>query len=96
MLYQLLHEIESAPGTLTISQLAAQMRVEESALWGMIDFWVRKGRIRSDAVSDGAIAAPVCGGASCNQCPGATQCPFVVKMPVSVSLVKPRAAKKQP
>ena len=89
MLYQLLHEIKSARGTITFHQLAAQLQVEESALHGMIDFWVRKGRLRGDEVQP-ADALPVCVGAGCSRCPGAAQCPFVMKMPVSVSLETPQ------
>ncbi len=86
MLYQLLHEIESARETMTFNQLAAQLQVEESALHGMIDFWVRKGRLRGDEVQSTATAFPVCTTAGCSRCPGAAQCPFVMKMPPTISL----------
>jgi len=85
MLYQLLHEIEATPDTLSLGQLAAKLRVEESALRGMIDFWVRKGRLRGDEVG-ATEALPICSSAGCHRCPGAAQCPFVMKMPATVSL----------
>ncbi len=85
MLYQLLHEIESARGTITFRQLAAQLQVEESALRGMIDFWVRKGRLHGDEVQP-TDTLPVCSSAGCHRCPGAAQCPFVMKMPATVSV----------
>ena len=45
MLHHVLHEFQSAPGALNLNDLARKLNVERSALEGMIQFWVRKGKI---------------------------------------------------
>jgi len=79
MLYQVLNEMQSAHGTLRLSELAARLNVEPSALEGMLAFWSGKGRIAPPVMIEGdtASCAAPCAGA----CPGAAECPFVAKMP---------------
>ncbi len=84
MLYQLLHEIEAAHETIILSQLATQLQVEESALRGMIDFWVRKGRLHGDEVQTGSKPVPTCSSGGCSG--GAQQCPFIMRMPTTFSI----------
>jgi hypothetical protein len=85
MLHQVLHEIERANGPITINELSRRMGIDASALQGMIDFWVRKGRLRDDDAPVAEEAA--CGGGSCgDSCYGMTACPFTAKMPKSYSI----------
>ena len=48
MLNQVLQEIKFAQSALNLSDLSRKLGVERSALDGMIQFWVRKGRLRDD------------------------------------------------
>ncbi len=78
MLKQVLNEMQAAQGTLRLSELAARLNVEPGALEGMLDFWASKGRMAPVTIEgDFASCVSVCAGS----CPGATQCPFVAKMP---------------
>jgi len=83
MLQQVLHEIENANAPITLQTLSHRLNIEPSALQGMIDFWVRKGRLRDDdAVADDCSPS---GGCS-DSCGGASGCAFVVDTPRSYSL----------
>jgi hypothetical protein len=85
MLNQVLYEIQQASGPMTINELSRKLGIESSALQGMIDFWVRKGRLRDDDALAADDAA--CGGGSCgDNCFGLTACPFTAKMPRSYSI----------
>jgi hypothetical protein len=48
MLHRVLSELESAEGAVDLGEMAQRLGVERTALEGMIEFWVRKGRLRSD------------------------------------------------
>jgi hypothetical protein len=85
MLQQVLTEIQQADGPITVNELSRKLGLERSALQGMIEFWVRKGRLRDDD----ALAADeaVCDTGSCgDSCHGLAACPFTAKMPRSYSL----------
>ena len=88
MLGRVLRELQNDKGTLRLEDLARRMEMEPSALKGLIDFWVRKGRLTLAADEGGNSAA--CAGACGSACPGAAQCVFVARMPAiySVSLVE--------
>lgn len=86
MLQQLLQEIKATPGPINSAELARRLGIEQSALAGMIDFWVRKGRLNVEAEE---VESPtvVCSGAACaGSCPGPRSCPFVMQMPRRFSL----------
>ena len=86
MLRQVLQEIEAAQGTISLTDLSRKLGLEPGALEGMIQFWVRKGRLKDDERDNQQLFA-VCGGGSCGRsCPGAQGCPFVAKMPRTFSL----------
>jgi hypothetical protein len=90
VLKQVLQEIESSHGPLSLDDLSRQLGVERGALEGMIDFWVRKGRLKEDY----AVALQgLCPGAECGSaCPGAESCQWVTNLPRSFSLLtKPEA-----
>lgn len=62
---------ERSEEPLSLAQLAADLSVAPAMLEGMIDFWVRKGRLRETSAS-----ANVC--ASCSH---GDSCPLVIQMP---------------
>lgn len=86
MLHQVLHEIERANGPITLNELSRRLDVEASALQGMIEFWVRKGRLRDDEAAT-AVATSSCTPGQCgDNCFGLSACPFTAKMPRSYSV----------
>ena len=91
MLRQILQELASAQGPVNMNDLSRKLGVERSALQGMIDYWVRKGRLQDD---DQALEAAmsVCTSGNCStSCPGPQGCPFVMKMPRTFSLISREA-----
>lgn len=74
MLHQVLHEIAQARGPLSLNDLARRLEVEPGALEGMINFWVRKGRISAGSVEG-------CASGGCGSCGEVAGCPFAGKAP---------------
>ncbi len=56
MLKQVLDEFEKSDGALSLDEMAGRLSVERSALEGMIEFWVRKGRLRQMGPDGGDCA----------------------------------------
>ncbi len=78
MLHAILHELQTASGPMTLRSLSIRLNVQPSALEGMIQFWVRKGRLIVDEGAGGVAEISVCGSKSCfRSCPGPARCPFV-------------------
>lgn len=92
MLNQVLHEIETARGPVTIQDLCQILDVERDALEGMLQFWVRKGRLQNDARFSGDHKGGSCG-TSCN---GIADCAFIAKMPRTYSISVNEEIRKQP
>ncbi len=89
MLHAILHELQTASGPITLRQLSRKLSVQESALAGMIQFWVRKGYLVSEEGADGQAEIQVCGNQTClRSCPGPARCPLVSKAPVSYQLFR--------
>ncbi len=87
MLQQILRELEATQGPISLSDLACKLGVEQSALKGMIEFWVRKGRLKDDVQEAKAIYS-LCSGASCGgSCPASQECRIVTEGPETFSLV---------
>ncbi len=87
MLYQVLEEIEQARGPVLVKDLSRKLNLDPGVLMGMIQFWVRKGRLCDDdaAAAEGiACASGGCG----DQCGGQSGCAFVAKMPKTYSIAK--------
>jgi len=80
MLRQLLQLIEAAEGPVSLTDLSRQLDVAPATLDGMLQHWVRKGRL---VVSDRSVKA--CAG-GCGSCSGAVDCPFIVRLPVAYRL----------
>lgn len=83
MLRELLRIVESAGGAISLTELSRRLGVDAAALDGMLDFWVRKGRLRLDTASGMACAATDGDKAvgMCGSCSGATGCPFMARLP---------------
>ncbi|HVU14471.1 MAG TPA: FeoC-like transcriptional regulator [Phototrophicaceae bacterium] len=64
-----LQHFERQPGTIALPVLARELGLEQAMLQEMIDYWVRKGRLREVFVTN------------CAACGSARGCPFVVAMP---------------
>ncbi len=90
LLHQVLAEIETAEGPLTVNELGHRLDVATSALLPMIEFWVRKGRLRDEdtAVSEESTCATGNCGTSCA---GTNACLYVARMPRSYA---PSSTKK--
>lgn len=74
-LRQVLTVFEEADGPLSLSNVAHQLDVSQAHLEGMLQYWVRKGRIRETAA-----------GKECGSCGIKGDCPFVMEMPRSYEL----------
>lgn len=74
-LKQVLAYFEREAGTVSLPQMARELGVERAVLQDMIDYWVRKGRLRE-------TASPDCG-CGCSQ-----GCPYVMSMPRQYELVR--------
>jgi hypothetical protein len=77
MLHAILHEIQTSPVPLTVSELSRRLNIQSSALQGMLQFWVQKGRLTMDDAPGGGVEIRVCEGRTCfRSCPGPTHCPL--------------------
>jgi hypothetical protein len=86
MINQVLHEIQTTSGALNMSDLSRKLSVDRTALDGMIQFLVRKGRLVDDDAVE-AAAMDTCASGSCGgSCPGPSDCTFVAKMPKTYSV----------
>ncbi|HML22406.1 MAG TPA: FeoC-like transcriptional regulator [Aggregatilinea sp.] len=75
-LRQVLQAFEQAGSSVRLDALSRQLGIDPGTLDGMIQHWVRKGRIKevSDALPDGCAT-------SCHGCDVQSGCPFVARMP---------------
>ncbi len=80
MLQQVLQALETADGPVSLDELSRRLGIERSALEGMIDFWVRKGRLKEQR---GACGDPG-SGCTCSSHPGG--CSFDRAGPRTISL----------
>jgi hypothetical protein len=87
MLRQILIKVRLADSPTSLNELSHKLGIERSALEGMVDYLVRRGKLQDDDKHLAAVA-PVCDGSSCGgSCPGAQHCPFAAKMSRTFSLV---------
>lgn len=87
MLFELLRLIETAEGPVTPADLQRRLGVDQATIAGMIEFWVRKGRLHVNERSE-AVCAPGCADAacSCGSCSGVEACPFIARLPRTFEL----------
>ena len=82
MLNHVLETIKKSEGSLSLAELGRELGVEQSALEGMISFWVRKGKIRVEGEHPVAgTDHAACGTSSCGPDCNPQGCPFIVKLP---------------
>ena len=74
-LRQVLVHFENQSGGVSLTQMARDLGVEPVILQEMIDYWVRKGRLRDLSTPD------------CPTCGCAKDCPLVVTLPHRYELV---------
>ncbi|MBN1119683.1 MAG: hypothetical protein JXJ17_01270 [Anaerolineae bacterium] len=77
-LTQVLAAIENNKGPLSLNRLADQFDVSRGMLEDMLQFWVRKGRLR--VIEAGAEV-------DCSCCAARAGCPLVAKMPRRYEIV---------
>lgn len=76
VLRQVLAVFENSHEPRTLSQLARELGLPLGTLEGMIDYWVRKGKLREASSGQG-----------CSTCGGAKGCPFIPTLPRCYELV---------
>lgn len=74
---QLLDYLVDTPGVFSVPELARDMGVSLGQMEGMVEFWVRKGRIQITAEE-----------MDCGTCGKNANCPFVLDRPRYYELVK--------
>jgi len=84
MLRQILREFEQSEGAISLSELARRLGIAPSALEGMLEFLVRKGRLR---VTGGAQACAACGLKG--------SCPFLVAEPKGYELLRKEGVQEE-
>ncbi len=77
LLRQVLQIFETAAGPLTLAEVARLLDIEEGILEGMLEYWVRKGRLRK--VTPYSRICSVCGEAK--------TCPFLLNLPARYELI---------
>ena len=77
ILREVLTRIENNTGPVSLTEMAAELHIDTGTLEGMLDHWVRKGKLRRTGGN-----ATMCG-----TCGSAEGCPFVMRMPRSYELV---------
>lgn len=85
-LREVLARFTNQNGPLSVNQMAREMAIEPGLLRDMIDYWVRKGKLREVVGSSTA----------CVSCGGKTGCPFIVAMPHYYELVKAESGQREP
>lgn len=87
MLRELLRLVENAQGPVGLSALSRELGVGEAVLDGMLQHWVRKGRLEMDGGSSIACAGGCAPGTNrCGSCAGISGCPFVARLPITYRL----------
>lgn len=87
MLWRVLHEVERAQGPLDLNELSRRLDIERSALDGMIQFWVRKGRLVDNSTGAGCVTV-ACANHGCGGCASGQGCPFTMTLPRTLSLIR--------
>lgn len=72
----LLTLIEGSPGAVSVRALARELDLSPERVENMMDYWVRKGKIRT-------AASPT----ECGTCSSLGGCPFIFEMPRTYELV---------
>ncbi|MBN2048104.1 MAG: hypothetical protein JW750_09695, partial [Anaerolineaceae bacterium] len=84
MLGKILKEIESADGVISLEQLSQKMGVQSSALEGMIEMLIQRGKLEVvDSQADDCESGDCCGSkpSACASCGTGGECPFLLRYP---------------
>lgn len=76
-LRDVLTAFEQSNGAVSVQRLSHQLDISPPVLEEMIQFWVRKGKVRETGDSE-----------TCNTCGSARGCPFIMNMPRRFELVR--------
>ncbi|MBI9043206.1 MAG: hypothetical protein JEZ06_01900 [Anaerolineaceae bacterium] len=79
MLHKILEEFEKSNSTISLNGLAKKLDIERGALEGMLEYWVRKGRIRADDQDSSCV--------SCHSTSACGSCNNGMKFPKTYSLI---------
>lgn len=71
---------------MNLTDLADKLDLEQSALEGMIAFWVRKGRLKENESGSETLEARCKVSTCARSCPGPRDCHFALKIPRTYSL----------
>ena len=82
-LRQVLTYFENSRIGISINAMAREMEISPGQVGSMVEFWVRKGKIRPSPVQE------------CGSCSDIGNCPFVIEMPLSYELVREQDGKFQ-
>lgn len=85
MLEEVINLIRATDRPVSLQTLSQKLSVEQSALSGMLDLLVRKGKL--DIIQASASGSENdCDESQCLGCIKANACPFIAKMPVTYAL----------
>jgi hypothetical protein len=84
-LRRVLDEIQTARGPVSLSDLSLRLGIERSALEGMLQFWIRKGRLKEMDAGTAVCLEGDCTGS----CRGIESCPLLTKLPRTITLASP-------
>lgn len=87
VLDSLLTELRTVRGPIRSADLAERVGVSESALSGMIDVLVSKGRLSAAGASADGGAMACSGGACGSACVGLERCTFIANVPSTYTLI---------
>jgi hypothetical protein len=73
----LLDLFEGSSGAVSIRDIARELDVSQDRVGSMMQYWIRKGKIRVSGV-----------GTDCGSCGAGGDCPFILDMPRTYELVK--------
>ncbi len=79
-LRQVLNHFEQQSGAIALPALARELGIGQPMLQEMLEYWVRKGRLREVSSS------------ACTTCGGASGCPFVFALPRCYELARGESA----
>jgi len=86
MLREVLNEIKATSGSIDLNQLARKLNLDRQTLDGMIEFWVRKGKLQDiQKANNEALACFSGGGGACHSC-NPTTCAHTGQIPRSFTI----------
>lgn len=85
-LREVLNQFEVQREPVSVRAMARHMEINPNVLQGMIDYWVRKGKLRATSSS----------GEMCTTCGDQPTCPFVVHMPDYYELARDESENAPP